>query len=82
MSHSSKAWCRRAQPLTSSFSPERDDRLTGRCSPPEDELALRAFLADDHQRAMGATSVDVLDADQPVVCRGTFTWSIFKALPW
>jgi acyl-coenzyme A thioesterase PaaI-like protein len=56
-------------------------RLIGPCAlAREDDRALRAFLVGDQPTAQVETAVEVLDADEAVVCRGSFTWKI-RRLP-
>ena len=52
-------------------------RLLGRCAlEPDHNSAIRAFFTRDQPRAQVETVIEVLDADEAVVCRGTFTWKI------
>jgi acyl-coenzyme A thioesterase PaaI-like protein len=52
-------------------------RLRGRCAlGREHDRALRAFFTGDQPRAHVETVVELLDADEAAVCRGTFTWKI------
>jgi acyl-coenzyme A thioesterase PaaI-like protein len=56
--------------------------LRGRCSLGGRDLAsLQALLRGRAPRAQIATAVKVLDQDERVVCRGSFTWSLRRTPP-
>lgn len=52
-------------------------RLTGHCMlSPEAHAALRALFAGESSRARIATTVEIGDGDELLVCRGSFDWSV------
>ena len=55
-------------------------RLRGRCELQADALsALRPVLEGTERKATLDTEVHVLNADDTVVCRGSFTWKLRRA---
>lgn len=52
-------------------------RLLGRCAlTAQAHAALGAVLKGEHRRARLETTVEIGDADDQLVCRGTFAWSV------
>jgi acyl-coenzyme A thioesterase PaaI-like protein len=52
-------------------------RLVGRCTLTDQATAeLRALLGGQQRKAQLETLVEISDADDAVVCRGTFTWKL------
>lgn len=52
-------------------------RLVGRCTlDGEDLAATRELLTGQRPKVQLATAVTVLDAEEVVVCRGSFTWRL------